>query len=87
MFSEHKFESLEINPSKKIFKINGEDFGKYCYEYDISVCQRENEIIVNFHRYGRTDFTCRYDARTGKIKKPVHRNWADFKMIIILIWI
>lgn len=69
VFEEQVFESLEINPSKKIFKINGEDFGKRCYKYDISICQREGEIIVSFYRYGATVFESRYNAMTGKIKK------------------
>lgn len=71
MFGEQTFESLEINPSKKIFKINGEDFAKRCYEYDVSVCQREGEIIVSFYRYGATVYKSRYDARTGKLKSPL----------------
>lgn len=70
MFEEQTFESLEINPSKKIFRINGEDFGKYCYEYDISICQRNSEVIISFDGYGTTVFSNRFDVRTGKLKNP-----------------
>lgn len=70
IFETQVFESLEINPSKKIFKINGEDFGKRCWDYDVSICQRDGEIITTFYRNGTTKFVAmnKYDAKTGQIK-------------------
>lgn len=74
MFEEQVFKSLEINPSKKIFKINGEDFGKYCNKYDIEIYQENAEIVVVFRRHGITKFVNKYDARTGKIKSRSQRK-------------
>ena len=69
MFETQVFKSLEINPSEKIFKINGEDFGKMCWDYDVSVCQRNGEIITTFYRNGPIKFTVRnaYCAKTGEL--------------------
>jgi len=68
MFETQVFESLEINPAKRIFKINGEDFGKYCEKYEIKISQELNEIVVVFRRHGTIKFSNKYDARSGEIK-------------------
>ncbi len=74
MFEIQVFESLEINPAKKIFKINGEDFGKYCEHYDIEIYQENREISVTFRRHGTISFINTYDAATGKIKSHSQIN-------------
>ena len=74
MFETQVFESLEINTSKKIFKINGEDFGKYCDKYNIEIYQENAQIVVIFRRHGVTKFVNKYDARTGKIKSRLREQ-------------
>ena len=70
LFETQIFESLEINPSKKIFKINGEDFGKYCDKYDIEIHLENDESIVIFRRHDATKFIIKYDAPTNR--KKIH---------------
>ena len=74
MFEIQTLESLEINPSKKIFKINGEDFGKHCHRYDIEIYHEHDEVVISFHRHGTTVFKNTFDADTGKIKSHFQKE-------------
>lgn len=73
-----KLESIEIRPAEKIYKINGIDFGKHCYSYDIDIYHEDNEITVMFSRNGAIKFSNKYDARTNKAKPPLKNDESNF---------
>ena len=77
IFDKKVLKTLEIDLEKKIFKVNGEDFGKYCYEYDIFITHKNNEISVQFNRHGRIVFENIYNANTCEIKNSRSKNNAD----------
>ena len=53
LFVPHELKTIEVDVEKKVFRINGEDFGKDCDGFSIS-CNAGNrqkwfEISVNLH--------------------------------------
>lgn len=79
LFGVHELYSLEINPSENIFKVNGEDFGNRCWEYEIKICQKDGEICVSFYRDGRTRFKNTYNVRTGGLKNHSETIDCDYE--------
>lgn len=73
-----QFKSLEINPSKKIFKINGQDFGKYCEKYELHIYQTSNDFKIKFVRHGKTIFENYFNPKTGKNKSRSLIEENDF---------
>ena len=66
MIGLQELKSIEIIPEKKIFKVNGEDFGKYCWNYDIVIAHDNQNITVTLRRHGITKFISQFNAKTGK---------------------
>ncbi len=74
MIGLQKLESIEIVPEKKIFKVNGEDFGKYCRNYDIVIAHENQDIIVTLRRHGITKFVSNFNAKTGKNRLQIEES-------------
>ncbi len=66
MIGLQELKSIEIIPEKKIFKVNGEDFGKYCESYCIEIYQENREISIILKRCGMTKFISKFNADNGK---------------------
>ena len=66
MIGLQELKSIEIIPEKKIFKVNGEDFGRYCERYEIEIYQEKQEICVVLRRRGMTKFVSKFDAKSGE---------------------
>lgn len=66
LFDFPKLETVEIDVNKKIFKINGIDFGHRCSGFDI-YCDTENGFIVRMEVKTTVTFA-NYDLKTGEMK-------------------
>lgn len=74
-----EFKSLEINPSEKIFKINGQDFGKYCEKYEVHIYQTSNnDLKIKFVRHGKTVFENYFNPKTSENKSRSLIEENDF---------
>lgn len=72
MFELEKLESIEIIPEKKIFKINGEDFGRGCTNFEFHVSKNGlSDYCVSIDLYGKKTFF--FDSKTGE-KKTAPNN-------------
>lgn len=81
IFDKKVLKSLEIDLEKKIFKVNGEDFGKKCCEYDIFITHKNDEISVRFNRHGSIVFENIYNANTGELKNARSKNNGNDKKV------
>ena len=48
IFAPHELKTVEIDVEKKIFRVNGEDFGKNCDEFYISCSTKSNREPSEF---------------------------------------
>ena len=68
-----KLETIEVDVSKKIFRINGKDFGKDCTGFRISCSTKGFDVVMEL------DTTVRYVgySRRGEkeFDKTKERNW------------
>lgn len=69
MIGLQELKSIEIIPEKKIFKVNGKDFGKYCERYEIAIYQDTRVMRVVLRRHGETKFVCEFDAKGKNINR------------------
>lgn len=46
LFAPHKLKTIEVDVEKKIFRINGEDFGEGCQEFTITCNPDEWNITM-----------------------------------------
>lgn len=80
IFVPHELKTIEIDVEKKIFRVNGEDFGKDCDEFSISCPARNcNEWFkvsmrvhsnVKFANYGiNGEKTAEGQRQNGKIRR------------------
>lgn len=42
IFTPHELKTIEVDVEKKIFRVNGEDFGERCTEFSISCSAKRN---------------------------------------------
>lgn len=75
LFVPHELKTIEVDVEKKIFKVNGEEFGKHCTGFTIT-CEGYNEFwirmeintTVQLASYQGTD-------RTSVSEHPVRYSW------------
>lgn len=54
IFVPHELKTIEIDVEKKIFRVNGEDFGKGCTEFSIECNAGEKDFFKIEMRIGTT---------------------------------
>lgn len=63
LFIPHELKTIEVDTEKKIFRVNGEDFGKGCTGFTIT-CQRYDRFDIRME----IDTTVKYvTIRGGKL--------------------
>lgn len=75
IFVPHELKTIEVDTEKKIFRINGEEFGRDCTGFTIT-CRRYDSFDIRVE----VDTTVRYiSIRDGKCvsdeEHPVHDSW------------
>lgn len=74
VFIPHALKTIEVDTEKKIFRINGEDFGKGCTGFSIT-CHSYNSFDIRVE----VDTTVRFVAIRGKsateTEHPVRESW------------
>lgn len=75
LFVPHELKTIEVDVEKKIFRVNGEEFGKHCSGFTIS-CKRHNEFWIRME----IDATVQYAEyngmdRTSVSEHPVRDSW------------
>lgn len=78
VFTPHELKTIEVDVEKKIFRVNGEDFGKNCTGFSIS-CIAGNydewfNILMNIS--SDTIFESKYDFHGNKTSDKVKGNKA-----------
>lgn len=70
IFKRDEFRSLEIDVDKKIYKINGVDFGKYCKSYSLHLRKDEGKpVLIDFRATGDCAFGLNLDAYTMTVEE------------------
>lgn len=73
LFVPHELKTIEVDTEKKIFRINGEDFGKGCTGFRIT-CQRYDSFDIRVE----VDKTVHLvSIRNGECVKDVTRITSD----------
>lgn len=68
IFTPHELKTIEVDVEKKIFKVNGEDFGKNCTGFTIScaVGDFNQQFDVTMNASCDVVFGSKYNARGEK---------------------
>lgn len=75
VFVPHELRTIEVDVEKKIFRINGEDFGKGCTGFTIS-CEGYNEFWIRMEINTTVQFASyRGTDRTSVSEHPVFASW------------
>lgn len=80
IFIPHELKSIEVDVEKKIFRINGEDFGENCTGFSIH-CKKHDDFSVRaefdttvvFATYGKRG------EKTGEEKYQTNSPWFSAK--------
>ena len=75
IFVPHELKTIEVDTEKKMFRINGEEFGKDCTGFTIT-CQRYDSFDIRVE----VDTTVRFvSIRNGQcvsdLEHPVRESW------------
>lgn len=75
IFIPHELKTIEIDVEKKIFRVNGEDFGKDCTEFSIS-CEagKPNEWFSVYMRVHSDVKYANYDINGVKTKEGEYQS-------------
>lgn len=76
IFTPHELKTIEVDVEKKIFRVNGEDFGKNCTGFSISceVGNRDEWFRVLMRISQDTIFDSKYDFDGKKTSEKVNRK-------------
>lgn len=70
IFTPHALKTIEVDTEKKIFKVNGEEFGKGCTGFRIT-CMRYDEFDIRVE----VDTTVHYiSIRGSEVEHKVRKN-------------
>lgn len=69
IFAPHELKTIEVDTEKKIFRVNGQDFGEGCTGFSISCCG-----YLDFDIRMEVDTTVRFvTIRNGELVSDVER--------------
>lgn len=75
LFVPHELKTIEVDTEKKIFKINGEDFGKDCTGFTIT-CHNYNSFDVRAEVNATVRFVSIRDGECiSDTEHPVRGSW------------
>lgn len=74
IFTPHELKTIEVDVEKKIFRVNGEDFGKDCTGFTISCTpgSREGWFDISMCISEEMRFRSTYDFDGNKISEKVN---------------
>lgn len=75
IFIPHELKTLTIDAEKKIFEINGEEFGKVCTGFTIT-CKSYNDFDIRVEIDTTVKFVSIRDGEfAGEAEHPVRGSW------------
>lgn len=75
VFVPHKLKTIEVDTEKKIFKINGEEFGRDCTGFTIT-CQRYDSFDIRVEVDTTVKFVSIREAKcVADSEHPVINSW------------
>lgn len=87
IFVPHELKTIEIDVEKKIFRVNGEDFGKNCSEFVITCSANESNGLSEYLKIAMETKSwisfANYDYY-GKKTKEEHYKKGFFKSLVSL---
>lgn len=74
IFTPHELKTIEVDVEKKIFRVNGEDFGKGCSGFSIScnTGDRDKWFDIQMRTFGEVLFHSTYDFDGKKTSEKVN---------------
>lgn len=77
IFVPHKLQTIEVDVEKKIFRVNGEDFGQHCTGFTIT-CNGCNSFDIRMEINSTVQFaTYKGIDRTSFSEHPVRDSWYE----------
>lgn len=75
IFTPHELKTIEVDVEKKIFRVNGEDFGHGCTEFEIRCSAGKDDFFKVNMRVGTTVNFSSYDRNGNKRSdRTIERN-------------
>lgn len=78
IFVPHELKTIEVDVEKKIFRVNGEDFGRNCTGFTISCsAERETDKFLNLSMYVDTGISFTSYDNSGNKTSESFKEKAD----------
>lgn len=74
IFVPHELKTIEVDTEKKVFKINGEDFGKDCAGFTIT-CHSYNSFDIRVEVGATVKFVSIRGNCAAETEHPIRESW------------